>query len=548
MAQMATTPGAITTPYPTQIGIAIEWAISGDDNLNGQVQVRYRPLGAPDWRTALPLLRIPAGSNGAFSWGNRHAGSLFDLQPGVTYQIELSLSDPDGGAALQVVEASTRALPTVSPGALVRTVTPQNLAAMLAAVQPGEILALQPGSFPGFTLDRDGLPGAPIVIRGQPGVQVNGELGMFFRQDVIIEDLTVNGRIRFNGSDRITIRRCLINASSTQFNGDGIVSFLRAEYAYIVDNEVIGTTAWVEAAMGASGANRGEGIVVTGPGHVIAHNRVRGFRDNISLMEDGGAVDQYSIDIVANELSEAADDAIEADFCFHNCRILRNLVTNAFIPFSSQPGLGGPTYFVRNAAYNVAHVAFKLYRSSVGDVLLHNTVVKAGDALGLYPGVPVQRTYARNNLLIGGPGGTINGFGNGSGRVIAFADLVLAGASLDYNAYGSTTGSFQGRLGPTSFNSLAELRSLTSEVNAVEVSMAAFAAAPIYPGDPLVQHAAQDLRLASGSAAVDSGIVLPGINDGFAGSNPDAGAYELGRALPHYGPRSVDQLHADGFE
>jgi hypothetical protein len=36
---------------------------------------------------------------------------------------------------------------------------------------------------------------------------------------------------------------------------------------------------------------------------------------------------------------------------------------------------------------------------------------------------------------------------------------------------------------------------------------------------------------------VDAGVVLPNINDGFAGKAPDLGCCELGRPLPHYGPR-----------
>ncbi len=102
-AQTATTPGAITTPYPTSQGISIEWAITGDSNANGVVTVRYRPNGGA-WKTGMPLVRVPAGSNttGTFgtggSWTNKHAGSLFDLQEGQIYEIELTLNDPDGGS------------------------------------------------------------------------------------------------------------------------------------------------------------------------------------------------------------------------------------------------------------------------------------------------------------------------------------------------------------------------------------------------------------------------------------------------------------------
>ena len=46
-----------------------------------------------------------------------------------------------------------------------------------------------------------------------------------------------------------------------------------------------------------------------------------------------------------------------------------------------------------------------------------------------------------------------------------------------------------------------------------------------------------DFRLKPGSAAVDRGMVLPNVTDGFAGQAPDLGALEVGQAPPHYGPR-----------
>lgn len=46
-----------------------------------------------------------------------------------------------------------------------------------------------------------------------------------------------------------------------------------------------------------------------------------------------------------------------------------------------------------------------------------------------------------------------------------------------------------------------------------------------------------DLRLKTGSRAVDTSVVPPGITDGFTGKAPDLGTYELGAVLPHCGPR-----------
>ncbi|HLA39072.1 MAG TPA: hypothetical protein VJ417_03705, partial [Candidatus Glassbacteria bacterium] len=108
----ATTPIALTTPFPTLINLAVEWEISGDDNFNGRVTVRYRKEGAGAWKEGMPLRRVRAGNSTAtspiFYWKNKHSGSIFDLEPDTGYEIELSLSDPDGGDVVRTVTARTR--------------------------------------------------------------------------------------------------------------------------------------------------------------------------------------------------------------------------------------------------------------------------------------------------------------------------------------------------------------------------------------------------------------------------------------------------------
>jgi hypothetical protein len=54
----------------------------------------------------------------------------------------------------------------------------------------------------------------------------------------------------------------------------------------------------------------------------------------------------------------------------------------------------------------------------------------------------------------------------------------------------------------------------------------------LYKGEEL------DFELKPGSAAVDRGVVLPNVTDGFTGKAPDLGALEVGEQPPHYGPRS----------
>lgn len=537
----ATVPGPISLPYPTLRHLSIEWAIEGDADGDGRVDVRFRELGAGDWRAAMPLRRVPAGSNEGFAWANRHSGSVFGLEPGTSYELELSLVDPDGGSSQALRSATTRSLPVPMPGAPLRPATPATLAALLATAQAGDIIVLGEGNYAGFSLGVDGAEGAPLVLRGTPGAVISGELGLFFRSHVMLQDLTVEGRIRFNGSHDISITGCRINATAER-QGDGIVSFLRAERAYIADNIVSGLTPWVEASLGADGDNLGEGILVTGPGHVIERNRVLGFRDAISFMEDGAAVDQFSIDVLDNDIDIAADDGIEADFCAHNCRIVGNRLVNTFIAFSAQPSLGGPTYFVRNQAFNVVHVPFKLYRGSIGDVVLHNTVVKQGDALNAYPGRPISRAWFRNNLFLGGEFASFNGYASGVGRVIDLQTLQLADSSLDYNGYGTTLEQFEGRLGPVAFSGLAQLRALTSEAHAQQVAFDVFEAGVASPSAPLLPYALPDLSIAAGSAALDAGAAIPNINDDHAGAAPDLGALERRTEDPD------SAVFLDGFE
>ena len=110
----STTPGEVTTPFPTITNLAVEWRIEGDDDLDATCTVKYRKEGGNSWQDGMPLRRVPAGSSRKtsrpFPWTNRLSGSLFDLEPGTIYEIELTLHDPDGGSATTVVKCPTRAI------------------------------------------------------------------------------------------------------------------------------------------------------------------------------------------------------------------------------------------------------------------------------------------------------------------------------------------------------------------------------------------------------------------------------------------------------
>jgi hypothetical protein len=90
------------------------------------------------------------------------------------------------------------------------------------------------------------------------------------------------------------------------------------------------------------------------------------------------------------------------------------------------------------------------------------------------------------------------------------------------------------------FKSLTEYSAATGQdKHSVLVDYNVFAKVSPPGPDPttLYKPADFDFQLRPGSAAVDAGVRLPGVNDDFMGRSPDLGAYESGRPIPHYGPR-----------
>ena len=168
-------------------------------------------------------------------------------------------------------------------------------------------------------------------------------------------------------------------------------------------------------------------------------------------------------------------------------------------------------------------------------MLYHNTVVKAGDAFNVITDDPISRATSRNNIFIGGPAGTFNEFTNGAGRVM-YLPSADATNDFNYDGFGSIgTGNFTGRIGSTTFDSLIQLQSQTTEQNSVQLNLSVFTDDVVVPSNPVGVNAPPSFELAVGSPAIDVGIPLAGFNDGFTGSAPDLGAYEQGRAIPVYG-------------
>jgi hypothetical protein len=551
---------------PTLHSVGVYWIVGGDDNRNATVGLEYRKAGGSSWRAGAPLVRVERKAHLMERFGSRlavpdrgwlFAGSLLLLEPGATYELRLTLDDPDGkgkGAKVsRVLRALTRSEAQVPASARQRHVVPgsgggtgtaddpfRGLAAASKAAVPGDVLLLHSGVYQGpWVINRSGTPAKPIVWRGLAGsggaaaiIDGRGEstsrpthaIEASGTHDVWIEDLTIRNAmhgVTFHDAARIVVRRCHIQNVDFGMNAARNTQGTAQDH-FIADNVIEGPSTWPRT----KGIEDARGIQITGEGHVVCYNRIRGFADAIDMFPSPRC---SAIDFHNNDLSELTDDGIEMDYSERNTRCFYNRMTNVYQGISMQPVYGGPVYVFRNVMDNVAVEPFKLHNSPSGCLIFHNTSVKSGTPFLLWTSEQVRHCMTRNNLFIG------------TGGDYAFdCTAPMVDCDFDYDGFGGGPFPFFLRWNRTRYATLDEARQRAPVFkHAVLVDAAtAFASGALPNRDVDIRRTtAVDLRPRSSSAAIDAGAVLPGLNDGFHAGRPDLGAYELGDSLPHYGPR-----------
>jgi len=447
-----------------------------------------------------------------------------------------------------------------------------------------------------YYLSQDGIPERPIaivaagdgeaifdgdgntVLFNLMGAQYHHFEGLTFRNtDTAIEA----GMKDVAGAKGITVKHSRFENIGTAVHSD----WSGSSGYYIADNDMLGREdlsavftwygikPWVDRP---DFAERGKlksfyAVSIYGPGHIIAYNRVRGFHDGLDHATYG-MPDGYpntppdrlpvAIDIYNNDVSVVHDNCFEADGSVRNIRVMRNRCFNAPLgAMSPQPVLGGPVYFIRNVVYNAWWGPVKIHGEPSGIYYLNNTYVGEFKQL-----TPLSNLHLRNNLLMG----------QGTAPRVMSVDTFTNYSSSDYNGFRPNPESREAfAWNSPPFEAVRNFYRARREAQpGVQLTVAQTAPIPLvqraFPtleayaqatgqdrhsrlvdfdifvkapqpdfSDPthVVAVDAVDLRLRKGAAAIDAGVALPNVTDGFRGRAPDLGAYEFGEPAPHYGPR-----------
>ena len=442
-----------------------------------------------------------------------------------------------------------------------------------------------------YFLTQSGTADKPIVIKaagdGEPIFDGDGAYNLFNLMAAnynYFEGLTIRntelafwaGYKNITGASGITIKKCKLENV-----GRGVYSdWSGSKDFYIADNTFVGKFR-ADILMGFTGRtwqNLPEfapklvseyAVKVYGQGHVVAFNRIMQFHDGIDIATYGnpdGAPDAIqdrlpvSIDFYNNDISNAEDNCIESDGGAHNIRILRNRCFNqGHRALSVQPMFGGPVYFIRNIVYHAPEGgAVKFTASSSGIVVYHNTFLAPVKPMLL----AVSNVHFRNNLILGKSDtletfaiesntnysdSDYNGFRPNEGAQFSFewSTPPLATRAIFPGEMGKLGTQQQAQLEAKSreqrrFKTLKEYSEATGQDrHSVTVDYDVFQKVSPPGADPRTLYKPEnfDFQLRPGSAAVDAGVRLSGVNDDFTGRAPDLGALEVGRPVPHYGPR-----------
>ena len=484
-------------------------------------EVRYRAVGAGEWRAGLPLWYD--GRN------QEYRGSLVQLRPGTTYEVDLQLKGTATRATLTAATWSegfpigkTVALPARSVETLLITNSGSPQGYVVYAPAAGEsVIDAESKAYSCVVVKA-----AYVILRGLTlrNARIHGVVLGEGAHDVVIEgcDISGWGEIAEDGWGK--------DYHSAVYSKSAAVTRVVVQRNRI-HHPRSNSNNWRQSR---PRPGKREPTHPEGPqgvclwdsegNHVIRYNTV--FSDDAHQYNDVfGAGANFSVrgfpnrdsDIYGNLLSHCWDDAIESEGGNCNVRIWGNYMSDVFVGVACASVSVGPLYVWRNvsAVHRVApgdsSGGFLKTSDRMGGgkiFVFHNTMLQPpgaagakktlGASVGMGWGGPMTNVTSRNNVF------------HVTRQAIADRARVAIN-DYDYDLFSAPFAAADGQ-----------------EKHGVR-------GAPQYAPGFGFENGKGVFALAPGSPGFDAGVALPGFNDGFSGAGPDMGAQEAGSAPMEFG-------------
>lgn len=508
---------------PTFHCIGIYWSPAGGGAAH-EVRVRYRQKGQPGWRTGLPLRYHPVDSPECKA---AYRGSLVNLTPGTTYQIELVLEGTDRRTSCEGTTWSED-FPVQSE---VKVSSRDTTLVVDQSGSPGAYV-LYDGT--GCTIDTGhreevgiAVRASHVILRGfaVKNVKEHG-IRLFSGHHIVIEDCDISrwgsesekgwgqdyqACVFSNNRDlrAVVIQRCRMHHPSWDCNS------------------------WAEK-HGESTHPRGPQTVVlweSAGHHVIRYNecwsdRDHYFNDGMGAGKNGSyrGFPGADSDIYCNYIANCWDDGIEAEGGDQNVRIWNNYIEDVLIPIANAAVSIGPLYVWRN----VSGRSYSPPGSSWD--MTHGPFMKMGYADG--EKWMTGHMYVFNNTVFQGDNNGAGGLG-GDSRIIKHCTTrnnILHVREGDRRSIAVSRShadnDFDHDLTSAGVPDGQEERGLKGS--------------PQYlPGAGFNRETGTGaFHLAPGSKGVEAGVVIPNFCEAIDGNRPDVGAHESGTGKMAFGVKA----------
>ncbi len=512
----------------------------------GTCKITYKAKSETEWKKGLDLMYEKRAGE--------YRGSIVDLKPNTSYELELESGNEKTSSAFvtrndNFLIGKVTELPegeTDKPIRITESGTPE--AYHLVTVHPGKksVLNLKNVFDYGIEIDADYVVVRGVAIRN---AAIHGVLIRKNKHDIVVEQCYITFWGRIGGPKTYGN---LEGASDSGIYAEEGTSNLTLQRNFIEDPRGASND-WET---GHPDGPQGISIIESKGGNVIRYNEIvstedHGYNDGIGGGRNfsfTGNLNRDS-DVYGNIIRSVWDDAIECEGGNTNIRIWGNYMHLFFNAIATASTTWGPIYIFRN----VIGESRTGHRNSTGGAFIktgerdefgggrryvfHNTILQPDGVTNVFTSHVNPNCVTRNNIF------------DVPGRLATDREKEPE-SDYDFDYF---SGSFKGltakeeheikfnvtpsgtRLYQSSYSLEFYPRSTINSIN--------WGKHPYEFGDRRVEIT--DPVVWIENPLIDSGIILPGINDHFSGEAPDLGAFEVGNPPIQFGRRAYLNYNED---